>query len=174
MVAVSVKLVATGSLSWVTPAVVLGYGLYFGVRRRFALEGPEMFGAEVVLMLPVTVAFVVLLRGAPDRSGYLLVMLISVLGAIAMTAYVTSAGLLSLPMFGLLSYAEPVGLFVSSLLLGERLTASDGIAYGLLAVALGVLAVAGFRAAGRSERTVPLPDDETGSAARRPATPADP
>ncbi|MFT4088416.1 MAG: EamA family transporter RarD [Gordonia sp. (in: high G+C Gram-positive bacteria)] len=156
VVAVAVKLVATGSLSWVTFAVVLGYGLYFGVRRRFALEGPEVFGAEVMLMLPVTITFIVMLRGAPNVGGHLLVLLISVLGAIAMSSYVGSAGMLSLPMFGLLSYAEPVGLFCSSLVLGEKLSPSDAVVYGLLAVALGVLAVAGFRSSGgRTPQDVP-------------------
>ena len=163
VVAVAVKLVATGSLSWVTFAVVVGYGLYFGVRRWFSLEGPEVFGAEVVLMLPVTVVFIATLRGAPTVSGQLLVVVISVLGAVAMTAYVTSAGMLSLPMFGLLSYAEPVGLFVSSLLLGERLTVVSGLAYGLLAVALAVLAIAGFRERRASfRRQLPVALDQDG------------
>uniref|UniRef100_UPI001ABB48BD hypothetical protein n=1 Tax=Cumulibacter soli TaxID=2546344 RepID=UPI001ABB48BD len=62
----------------------------------------------------------------------------------AWTSHLGASRLLSLPLFGLLSYVEPVLLFVASLVLGETLTAIDAISYSLLAIALAVLALGGF------------------------------
>ncbi|UQE74146.1 EamA family transporter [Gordonia sp. PP30] len=155
-VAVGVKLVASGSLSWLSCAVFAANVGYFALRRRFRLEGPEVFAAEVFIMAPIAVVFIALYPAVPSVSAALMVLGIGVGGTIAVSAYVAAAGLLSFPMFGLLSYAEPVGLFAASLLLGEHLDAADGVTYGLLAVALAVLAVAGFRGRGTAVTAVPL------------------
>lgn len=60
-----------------------------------------------------------------------------------------AARLLRIPLFGLLGYVELVLLVVVSFMLGERMTGGDIVTYGLLAVALVVLAIDGYRAARR-------------------------
>lgn len=149
VLAVSMKVIATGAVSWVTFAVCLGYALYFALRRRFGLDSPAAFGAEVALTVPVSVLLIVVCQGATSWGGGAAVLLVGLAGAVAMSAYVAASSLLSMPIFGLLTYVEPVLMFGVALLLGERLTGLDMIVYALLAVSLTVLAVGGFRAGGR-------------------------
>lgn len=146
-VAVTVKLVAAGSVSWVTFAICIGYALYFAVRKHARLDLPATFGAEVLLLLPVAIPFVVVAPGATSPAGQAAVIAAGFAGTLAMTAYLSASRLLALPLFGLLSYVEPVLMFVVALLLGEHLHPLDGVVYGLLAVALAVLAIDGFRGA---------------------------
>lgn len=147
--AVTLKVVATAAISWVTFAVCAGYALYFALRRRFGLDGPAAFGAEVALTVPVSVLLIVVCHGATTWQGHAAVLLVGLAGAVAMSAYVAASSLLSMPVFGLLTYVEPVLMFVVALALGEHLGALDAVVYALLAVSLTVLAVGGFRAAGR-------------------------
>lgn len=157
VVAVAVSIAAAGVLSWVVCFVIGGNAAYLGLRRRFGLEGPEALGAEALLAAPVALAFLVAYPAPATVGAYAVVFLIGALGAIALTAYLGAAGMLSLPMFGLLTYTEPVGLFVTSLLLGARLSVVDGVVYALLAAALTVLAVAGFRSASRRPKVIDVP-----------------
>lgn len=152
-VAVIVKLVFTASLSWVTVLVCVGYTAYFALRTRFGLATQSAFGGEIALLCIVAVPLILVSRGADTIGEQSLVLLIGLGGAAAMTAYLAASHLLSMPVFGLLTYVEPVLMFAASLLLGERLTASDAVAYGLLAVALGVLAAGSLPRRGRFSRT---------------------
>lgn len=149
LAAVALKVVAASAVSWVTFAVCIGYALYFGVRRRMGVDSPAAFGVEVALTVPVSVLLIVVCRGASTWSGYAAVAAVGLAGTVAMAAYVAASSLLSMPVFGLLTYVEPVLLFGVALVLGERLTGLDVVVYALLAVALTVLAVGGFRATGR-------------------------
>ncbi|MFE6734428.1 EamA family transporter RarD [Microbacterium sp. NPDC057650] len=148
-VAVAVKLVATPELSWVTLAICVPYSVYFVLRQRFGLDGPIVFGWEIALMLPVAVLF--LLTGAGPSSGVETVALLAIgfASAIAMTLYLAASSMLTMPVFGLLGYVEPILLVVVAMLLGERMQGADALVYGILAVALAVLAVDGFRSARR-------------------------
>lgn len=145
VVAIAAKIALTAAVSWVTFAICVGYAVYFMVRRHTRLDLPATFGAEVVILLPVAVPFVLFAPGATTTAGAIAVIAAGFAGTLAMTAYLTASRLLALPLFGLLTYVEPVLMFVVALLLGERLDALDVVVYGLLAVALTVLAVDGFR-----------------------------
>lgn len=149
-VAVAVKLTATPELSWVTLAICIPYSVYFVLRQRFGLDGPIVFGWEIALMLPVAAVF--LLTGAGPSSGAETTALLAIglASAIAMTLYLAASSMLSMPVFGLLGYVEPVLLVVVAMLLGERMQGADALVYGILAAALTVLAVDGFRAARRA------------------------
>lgn len=151
-VAVIVKLVFTASLSWVTVLVCVGYTVYFALRKRFGLATQSAFGGEIALLCIAAVPLILVSRGADTIAEQSLVLLIGLGGAAAMTAYLAASHLLSMPVFGLLTYVEPVLMFVASLLLGEHLTASDAVAYGLLAVALGVLAAGSLSRTSRTPR----------------------
>ncbi|MDL9980039.1 EamA family transporter RarD [Microbacterium candidum] len=146
VVAIAAKIAFTAAVSWVTFAICIGYAVYFMVRRHTQLDLPATFGAEVVILLPVAIPFVLFAPAAMTTGGAIAVIAAGFAGTLAMTAYLTASRLLALPLFGLLTYVEPVLMFVVALLLGERLNALDIVVYGLLAVALTVLAVDGFRA----------------------------
>jgi chloramphenicol-sensitive protein RarD len=156
VVAVVVKIAATPQLSWVTIAICVPYAVYFVVRQRFGLDGPLVFGMELALMSPVAViALVTAAPGplpAPELAGLAAV---GLLGGFGMILYLAASSMLSMPVFGLLSYVEPVLLVAVAFVLGERMQGADAVAYGILAAALALLAVEGFRAA---RRRPPEPD----------------
>ena len=87
-------------------------------------------------------------QSGAELSGLLAV---GMIGGVAMVLYLAASSLLSMPVFGLLSYAEPVLQVVVAVLLGERMQGADLLVYGILAIALGLLAFEGFRA-GRRRR----------------------
>lgn len=147
-IAVAVKLAATPQLSWVTLVICIPYAIYFVVRQRFGLDGPIVFGVEIALMMPVAMAFLLLAEPGPLPAGELIGLIaMGFASAAAMTLYLGASSLLSMPVFGLLGYVEPVLLVVISLLLGERMQGADLLVYGILAVALTILAADGFRRA---------------------------
>lgn len=149
-VAVTVKLIGTPELSWVTLMICVPYALYFVLRQRFGLDGPMAFGWEVSLLTPIAV--LALVTSAPIEPSPLEYAALAAIGfgsAAAMTFYLGASYLLSMPVFGLLGYVEPVMLVGVALLLGERMHGADAVVYGILAIALTVLAVDGFRAARR-------------------------
>ena len=151
--AVAVKLAATPQLSWVTAAICIPYVIYFVLRQRFGLDGPMVFGVECAVLAVPSILFLafaepgVLLPG--ELTGLIVIGLAS---AVAMTLYLAASSLLSMPLFGLLSYVEPVLLVVVALVLGERMLQADPVVYGILAVALTILAIEGFRVARRRSR----------------------
>lgn len=155
-VAVTIKAVATPELGWVTAAVCLPFAIYFVGRTYLRLDTLAVFAVEMTLAAPV--ALVIISReGFWDRE----IGLLAVIGAasvVAMSAYVGASSLLPIPVFGLLSYVEPMLLVVVAILLGEHMHGADGVVYGILAVALALLAFAGFRDARRLPH---LPGDLT-------------
>ena len=153
-VAVTVKLVASPQVSWVTFAICVPYTAYFVLRQRFGLDGPIAFGAEIAALAPV--ALLCLATAMPVRvtvTEVLAVGAIAAASAVAMTLFIGASSMLSLPVFGLLGYVEPVLLVIVSFLLGETMSPADVVAYGILAVALTVLSVEGFRVARRRPGT---------------------
>ncbi|QAB17361.1 permease [Leucobacter muris] len=145
-VAVGLKLALTPEVSWVTAAICLGYPAYFVLRRRYGLDNPAAFGVEVAVIAPVAILLMRFGGPFPDGATERFALIgVGIAGATAMFAYLAAAQRLPLPVFGVLGYLEPVLLVVVALLLGERLHGSDLLTYGLLAVALGLLAVEGFR-----------------------------
>ncbi len=149
-VAVTVKIVASPQISWVTFAICVPYTAYFVLRRRFGLDGPIVFGAEIAALVPVAVLCLVTAVPVPITVGEVLAVgAIAIASAVAMTLFISASSLLSLPVFGLLGYVEPVLLVIVSFLLGESMSPPDVVAYGILALALAVLSVEGFRVARR-------------------------
>lgn len=150
VVAVAIKVIATPQLSWVTWAICIPYAVYFVLRQRFGLDEPMAFGFELTAMMPVALWFLLAAGSGPQSAAETTGLLaVGLIGGIAMVLYLAASDLLSMPVFGLLSYAEPVLLVVVAVLLGERMQGADLLVYALLAVALALLASEGFRAGRR-------------------------
>ena len=153
-VAVTVKLVASPQVSWVTFAICVPYTAYFVLRQRFGLDGPIAFGAEIAALAPVALLCLATAVPVPVTvTEVLAIGAIAAASAVAMTLFIGASSMLSLPVFGLLGYVEPVLLVIVSFLLGETMSPADVVAYGILAVALTVLSVEGFRVARRRPGT---------------------
>lgn len=147
-VSVIVKLATSAELSWVTLVICVPYAAYFILRHRFGLDGSVVFGAEILLLTPVAlwVLSVPAPRSSTGAGDEIAVAAVAVAGAVAMILYLAASAQLTIPVFGLLGYVEPVLLVVVALLLGERIEGADVIVYAVLVVALGLLAIEGVRA----------------------------
>lgn len=138
------QLIFAGGLAWPTLLICLGYPLYFIARRKARFESNAAFTLEVAILSPLAIYFI--LTGARDADTQMLpVYAIGLLGAAAMFLYLGAAATLSLSIFGLLSYVEPVLLLVSAVMMGEHLKINDALTYGPILLALSVLAFDGFR-----------------------------
>lgn len=150
LVGVVAKIVLTRSLDWPAILIVVLYPVYFALRRRTGLGDLHGFVLEIALLTAVALPVVVhgLLGhaargGLPPAAGELL--LVAVLSGAAMTLYILASQWLPMPVFGLLSYLEPVLILVAALLLGERLAPGDAVVYGPVAIALALLACGTLR-----------------------------
>src|SRR5690625_1188236 len=142
-VAVAVKILATPRFGWVTIGVCVAFTIYFIGRTYLKLSNPAAFPFEPVLLVPVALYFLSVEPGWEAELGVLVI--IGVASVVAMSCYTGASVLLPMPIFGLLSYVEPLLLVVVALVLGEQMEGADAIVYGILALALALLGFAGFR-----------------------------
>lgn len=138
-----------GHFSWPAALVVLGYPLYFVLRRRYRTDHLGGLWFDLLFMLPLAAAFAF---AGPGLGVYaqrpLLGLLVPVLGLIsagALVSYILSSRLLPLGLFGLLGYVEPVLLVAVALLLGERIAGDQAWTYGPIWLALALLVLEGLR-----------------------------
>jgi len=157
VVGVGHELWRTLAFSWATAIIVVLYPPYFLLRRWFGIEALPGLFLETLLVLPVCLgvlwfkADVDLLLQHP-RLLWQLPML-GILSAAGLMCYLSASRLLSMGLFGLLSYVEPVLLFgVATLLLGEAFPPAQWWTYGPIWVAVALLACEGALRLTRSGR----------------------
>nr|WP_247647286.1 EamA family transporter RarD [Arthrobacter sp. E3] len=148
---------SAGGLQWPTLLVCLGYPIYFVLRRKIDFDNLAAFSAELLLMLPAAVFFILsgphglgaddggMLSGAGIPEGTWGVAAIGVLGGVSMATYLLASKWLPLSLFGLLGYVEPVLLVVVSWILGETLGWAALLTYGPILLALLFLSLDGRR-----------------------------
>ncbi|MBV4533711.1 EamA family transporter RarD [Pseudomonas sp. SWRI107] len=139
-----------GSFAWETLVVMIGYPIYFVLRRRCRTDHLGGLWCDMTLLLPWALYFVIQgpLSAADVAQHPGLYGLIPLLGAIsagALIAYVLASRMLPFSLFGLLSYVEPVLLVAVSLLLGETIAADQWLTYLPIWAAVLVLVLEGFR-----------------------------
>lgn len=124
----------TQAFSWVTLVTALGYPPYFMLRRWMRLDALSGLILEMLVLAPV--ALWVIVQWAPEGAFgqapqlWWLLPGMALLGAIALAAMMASTRLLPLGLFGILSYVEPVLLFLVSLVfLGERFDSGQWLTY---------------------------------------------
>lgn len=141
----------SGGISWPAICISFGYTIYIGVRKKFGINNLGGLLWETVFIAPVAIYLVV--RGsmalsiafAENASLLWVLPLFGVVSVCSLSFYILASDFLPLGMFGLLSYIEPVLLFLVSLYVGE--TPQDGESYTfiLLMLALAVLAFEGAK-----------------------------
>jgi len=139
----------TGSMSWETWLVALGYTLYFTLRRWLDIPGVVGHWLDMLLLLPAALWFMgrapsswSLLPDHPALWG--LLPLLGVVSAVALALYMAASRWLPLGIFGLLSYVEPVLLVLVALLLGESLQPGQWPTYALVFAAIAMLLAEGI------------------------------
>ncbi|SEK92810.1 chloramphenicol-sensitive protein RarD [Atopomonas hussainii] len=136
LVGVVHELWLTQAFSWVTLLVALGYPPYFMLRRHLQLQPLVGLTLEMLLLIPLALAYLLWL---PDMAQvllskpalWLLLPGLGVLSAAAFVLYLSASRLLPFGLFGILSYVEPVLLFLLAWLwLGESLSWQSLLTYG--------------------------------------------
>lgn len=147
-VGVLYELLRVGGVSWETLLVCLGYPVYFVLRRSMGTGHLGGMWWEFACMLPF--AIVVTVREfadgtvlATNPSLWWSAPAISLFAAFALLLYLVASRLLSMSLFGLLSYVEPALLVVASLLMGERIAPGEWFTYGAIWAAVLMLVVGG-------------------------------
>ncbi|WXL27133.1 EamA family transporter RarD [Ectopseudomonas mendocina] len=144
LLGVAHELWRTGAVSWLVLLVTFGYPPYYMLRRRMGLDALSGFVFEMLLMAPVAIWLVMqygqeqLFSTAPQLIW--LLPGLAILTSAAFGSLITASRLLPLGLFGILSYVEPVLLFLVALVfLGEHFDAAQWLTY--LPIWLAVLLV---------------------------------
>ena len=151
------ELYQVGGFSWATLVVVVGYPLYFVLRKWLKSDNLGGLWLDMTLMLPVAYAFV---HGGAQGFGVFdqypalawLIPLLGLISASALVVYIIASRLLPFSLFGLLSYVEPVLLLGVALLLGESIKAEEWLTYIPIWMAVAVLVFEGFKHLVRQRR----------------------
>lgn len=151
------ELYQVGGFSWATLVVILGYPIYFIVRKRLKTDHLGGLWLDMALMLPVALWFVQSGEQGfavldAHKGLYALIPILGVISASALVCYIIASRLLAFSLFGLLSYVEPVLLLGVALLLGESIKAGEWLTYLSIWLAVMVLVYEGFKHLVRQRR----------------------
>jgi chloramphenicol-sensitive protein RarD len=144
LLGVAHELWLTQAFSWIVLVTVLGYPPYFMLRRWMRLDALSGFVLEMLMMAPVAI-WMIVAWGPPQVFAqapqlWWLLPGLGLLSALAFAAMMAASRLLPMGLFGILSYVEPVLLFLVALVfLGERFNAAQWLTY--LPIWLAVLLV---------------------------------
>ena len=148
LIGVAYEVIRIGGVSWETLLVALGYPAYFVLRRSMGTGHVGGMWWDFAIMFPFAVAVTVWSFAdgswiSANPALWWAAPSISLFAAFALLLYMVASRLLSMSMFGLLSYVEPAMLLVASLLIGERIAAGEWFTYGAIWAAVLILVAGG-------------------------------
>ncbi|MBT9301873.1 EamA family transporter RarD [Pseudomonas sp. TAE6080] len=151
------ELYQVGGFSWATLLVIIGYPIYFVLRKRLATDHLGGLWLDMALMLPVAFWFVQSGEQGfavldAHKGLYALIPMLGLISASALVCYIIASRLLAFSLFGLLSYVEPVLLLGVALLLGESIGPGEWLTYIPIWLAVMVLVFEGFKHLMRQRR----------------------
>ena len=151
------ELYQVGGFSWATLLVIIGYPIYFVLRKRLGTDQLGGLWLDMALMLPVALWFVQSGEQGfavldAHKGLYGLIPMLGLISASALVCYIIASRLLAFSLFGLLSYVEPVLLLGVALLLGESIGPSEWLTYIPIWLAVMVLVFEGFKHLMRQRR----------------------
>nr|WP_186353852.1 EamA family transporter RarD [Pseudomonas gessardii] len=151
------ELYQVGGFSWATLLVIIGYPIYFVLRKRLATDHLGGLWLDMALMLPVALWFVQSGEQGfavldAHKGLYGLIPMLGLISASALVCYIIASRLLAFSLFGLLSYVEPVLLLGVALLLGESIGPGEWLTYIPIWLAVMVLVFEGFKHLVRQRR----------------------
>ncbi|MCF4978167.1 EamA family transporter RarD [Pseudomonas gessardii] len=151
------ELYQMGGFSWATLLVIIGYPIYFVLRKRLATDHLGGLWLDMALMLPVALWFVQSGEQGfavldAHKGLYGLIPMLGLISASALVCYIIASRLLAFSLFGLLSYVEPVLLLGVALLLGESIGPGEWLTYIPIWLAVMVLVFEGFKHLVRQRR----------------------
>lgn len=128
------EVLVVGSMSWVTLVTAFGYPPYFMLRRWMKFDAFSGFLIEIIILTPMAIWLIMQFGEPGSFTGtpklWLLLPVLGLLSTLAFAAMMGASRLLPLGLLGILSYIEPVLLFLSSLwLVGETIAANQWWTY---------------------------------------------
>lgn len=150
LIGVGAELVRHGGVSLVSLVVMLGYPPYFILKRRLNLCALHSMMVEHLVMLPFGVAILYQKNWnwafftEQGNNGWLIIAGLGVLGCMALLSFIAASQRMPLSLFGMLSYVEPLLLFLVALALGESFSEADFITYVPIWLAVGCLMLNGW------------------------------
>lgn len=133
---VMTEILRTGSVSWATLWVCGTYPIYYVMRRKVAVGALTGLFFDVSIIAPVCLAYLLMTDIATVGTSSVLLLKVLGLGAISVLAIfsnVEASRLLPVSVFGMLSYLEPLLLFVLAMtVLGSVVTPAMLLGYGLI------------------------------------------
>lgn len=144
------ELLRAGGLAWSTWVVVLGYPAYFVLRRRLATNHLAGHWLDMLLLVPVCVWCTLQSPSSwpavlQTEALHLWLPVLGLVSALALALYMEASRLLSLGLFGLLSYVEPMLLVCAALLMGERMLSGQWPMYAAILAAVVLLCAEGLQ-----------------------------
>ena len=146
------ELVRSGAFSWATVWVFGTYPIYYLVRRKLGV--PALIGLtfDLLVIAPCALFYILtqtdtinLIASTPKLIGF--IVLLGINSAVALHLNLKASQLLPIAVFGMLSYLEPVLLFIISIAwLGEPLESGALISYGFIWLGLSLMMVNGWLA----------------------------
>ena len=148
----------SGGVSFPALGIALGYIVYFAIRKQFAMNTLGALLMETVFILPL--AFFLIMQGWPLLSTAFevnekivwVLPLFAVVSVLSLSTYILASEYLSMGVFGLLCYIEPLLLFGVALYVGESLKEGEMYTFICLILALVVLAAEGIQALRATQR----------------------
>lgn len=164
-VAVAVIVIGYGTFPWIALSLAFSFGLYGLVKKRIgpAVDAVSGLTLESFWLMPVAVAQLIAVA-ATSGLGFLahgpetaiLVLLAGVVTAVPLLLFAAGARRAPLTVVGILQFVTPIMQFVAGAwILGEEMTPGRWIGFGLVWVALVILAtdsIVAARSARRSRR----------------------
>ncbi|WP_373777007.1 EamA family transporter RarD [Glaesserella sp.] len=154
-IGVCATLMTAGSISWATLMVLIGYPVYFGLRKYFGISHLSSFVCEVILMLPAASYFVwktdIQFVESQNPYFYAWLALLGVVSGTALISYVMASSLVPINVLGLISYLEPASMLVVSFLIGETLDKGSYLLMACLIIAIILLMLDGITALRRQK-----------------------
>lgn len=156
LLGVTNAVIQAGGFAWTSLLVCLGYPYYFVLRSKFKIDHLGGLWFDMLLMSPLAIYFALSGDGLDQMTGLqlqlpLLIVLLGVLSASALIAYILSSRMLPFSLFGLLGYVEPVLLVIVAFLIGESIAKQEWPTYIAIWLALGLLALEGLLKLYRNE-----------------------
>lgn len=145
---VMTEILRTGSVSWATLWVCGTYPIYYVMRRKVAVGALTGLFFDVSIIAPVCLAYLLMTDIATVGTSSVLLLKVLGLGAISVLAIfsnVEASRLLPVSVFGMLSYLEPLLLFVLAMtVLGSVVTPAMLLGYGLIWAGIACLIAQGI------------------------------
>lgn len=145
---VMTEILRTGSVSWATLWVCGTYPIYYVMRRKVAVGALTGLFFDVSIIAPVCLVYLLMTDIATVGTSSVLLLKVLGLGAISVLAIfsnVEASRLLPVSVFGMLSYLEPLLLFVLAMtVLGSVVTPAMLLGYGLIWAGIACLIAQGI------------------------------